>query len=416
MDLDVDIENITFPDVEVSARENVHPVSALMIQDETFSDEEMFVVQNASFDKESKKLVFERTTKSKSGKLWSTIDTRDMLPSKLSSIHRVTGDALDVSIAHMEEENAQLKEIIKELEETLMPPPILASPVAMIRPGKGLQENPEPSSRVKGISSLITATRHFVEQNIKKRMSLIVELWDMEKSFASLGLRIQNTKEYLNSDLKNDEGFYTDGVVMFTMKVSTMTEKTRKQENLPSLSRIKQLKSCWMERINVLKGLITQLTDLSRRKNEAYLKILDLDIVGTTIEVPDPKYLSNSMLMTRQHFEEKIEELKRTSAEKFDNMMEFTHDDIDSWLVEYTNKNEDIENILQNLSVDLREIEKELFNVKIKQEVIVAPLRDFIQEWLNNSIAKISEIPAEVVMTGNQTTTNKSIKEATTSK
>jgi hypothetical protein len=141
-----------------------------------------------------------------------------------------------------------------------------------------------------------------------------------------------------------------------------------------------------------------------------------LDIVGTTFEVPDPKYLSNSMLMTRQHFEEKIEELKRTSAEKFDNMIEFTHDDIDNWLVEYTNKNEDIENILQNLSVDLREIEKELFNVKIKQEVIIAPLRDFIQEWLNNSIAKISKIPAEVVMTGNQTTTNKSIKETTTSK
>jgi hypothetical protein len=71
-----------------------------------------------------------------------------------------------------------------------------------------------------------------------------------------------------------------------------------------------------------------------------------LDITRTTIEVPDPKYLSNSMLMTRQHFEEKIEELKRISTKKFDNMMEFTHDDIDIWLVEYTNKNEDIENIL----------------------------------------------------------------------
>jgi hypothetical protein len=111
-------------------------------------------------------------------------------------------------------------------------------------------------------------------------------------------------------------------------------------------------------------------------------------------------------------FEEHIEELKRTSVEKFVNMMESTHDDIDSWFVEYTNKNEDIENILQNLYVDLREIEKELFNVKIKKEVIVATLRDFIQEWLNTSITKISEILAEVVMTGNQTITNESIKEA----
>jgi hypothetical protein len=139
MDLDVDIENITFSNVEVSSRENVQHVSTLVIQDKTFPYEETFVVQNDSFDKEYKKLVFERTTKSKSGKLWYTIDNRDMLPSKLSSIHKFIGDALDVSITYMEEENAQLKERIKELEVTLMPPPILASPVAMICPGKGLQ-------------------------------------------------------------------------------------------------------------------------------------------------------------------------------------------------------------------------------------------------------------------------------------
>jgi hypothetical protein len=70
-------------------------------------------------------------------------------------------------------------------------------------------------------------------------MSLIFELWDMAKIFSSLGLRIHNTKEYLNSDLKNDEEFYTNGVVMFAMKVSTMTYKMRKKQNIPSSSRIK---------------------------------------------------------------------------------------------------------------------------------------------------------------------------------
>jgi hypothetical protein len=85
---------------------------------------------------------------------------------------------------------------------------------------------------------------------------------------------------------------------MFTTRVSTMTEQMRKQENVPSLSHIKQLKSCWIEQINVLKCLIAQLTELSRRKTKTYLKILDFDIARTTIEVPDPKYLSNSMLLT----------------------------------------------------------------------------------------------------------------------
>jgi hypothetical protein len=124
-----------------------------------------------------------------------------------------------------------------------------------------------------------------------------------------------------------------------------------------------------------------------------------LDIVGTTIEVSDPKFISNSMLMTRKQFEEQIEGLKKASTEKFDTMVEFTHDDIDNWLVEYTNKNEEIENTLQHLSIDYREVEHELFNIKVKQEVIVSPLRDYIKKWLNNSIAKISEISAEAVTT-----------------
>jgi len=105
-----------------------------------------------------------------------------------------------------------------------------------------------------------------------------------------------------------------------------------------------------------------------------------------------------------------------TSTEETDNMMEFTHDDIDSWFVEYTNKNYDYENILQNLFIDLREIDKKLLNIKIKQEIIVAPLRDFIQEWLNTSIANIFEIPTEEFMTNNPTTTNKNIKEVEASK
>jgi hypothetical protein len=77
----------------------------LVVQDEVFSDEETFSVHNVLFDRSSKKLTFERTSKNKKGKSRSTIDTKNMLSSKLSSIHKVTGDALDVSIINMEEEN-----------------------------------------------------------------------------------------------------------------------------------------------------------------------------------------------------------------------------------------------------------------------------------------------------------------------
>jgi len=89
---------------------------------------------------------------------------------------------------------------------------------------------------------------------------------------------------------------------------------------------------------------------------------------------------------------------------------------MDNWFVEYTNKNEDIETILQNLSIDHREFESELLNIKVKKEVTISPLREYIQEWLSKSIIKISEFPMEAVTTSHITATGKDIKGASTSK
>jgi hypothetical protein len=216
--------------------------------------------------------------------------------------------------------------------------------------------------------------------------------------------------------LKNDERLFTDGFAVFVEKVSTMTYHRRKQEDFPSHNRMKQLKACWVEMIKILKGLLNRLKELSWKKNEAYSKIIDLDIASTTIEVPDPSLILNSMIMSREKFEEQVENLNKSSTNKFDSVIEYTYNDIDNWLVEYTNKNEDIETILKNLSIDHREIESELLNIKVNQEVIVSPLREYIQEWLNMSIIKIYEFPTEVVTTDHLTTTNKYIKGSSTNK
>jgi hypothetical protein len=87
------------------------------------------------FYSESKKLIIEkRDVKNKKGKSRSEINLRNMHPSQISQIHRATGDALDNSISGLETENVMLKERIKELEGTLMPLPLFATPLAMIGP------------------------------------------------------------------------------------------------------------------------------------------------------------------------------------------------------------------------------------------------------------------------------------------
>jgi len=83
------------------------------------------------------------------------------------------------------------------------------------------------------------------------------------KFVSSLGIRIQNNKEYLKAYLTNYEEFLIDGVFMFREKVSSMMDHRRKHEDFPSQKHMKQLKDCWVERINTLKGLLSQLKELS---------------------------------------------------------------------------------------------------------------------------------------------------------
>jgi hypothetical protein len=78
-----------------------------------------------------------------------------------------------------------------------------------------------------------------MENNIKKRMARITEAWEISKSMISFGSRAHAFLEYLQADLKNEEGFYLDVVVPFGIKVTNMSDLKRREENLPSQSQIK---------------------------------------------------------------------------------------------------------------------------------------------------------------------------------
>jgi hypothetical protein len=93
---------------------------------------------------------------------------------------------------------------------------VLASPFAIIGPTT-------PAAKLKGSSSLLTSSSGYVEKNIKKRMELIIEAWNMSKSMVSFGTRAHSFHEYLQAYLKNEEGFYLDAVIPFDFKVTNMT-------------------------------------------------------------------------------------------------------------------------------------------------------------------------------------------------
>jgi hypothetical protein len=54
-------------------------------------------------------------------------------------------------------------------------------------------------------------------------------------------------------------------------------------------------------------------------------------------------------------------------------------------------KNKDIEEYLQNISIDPRDFEAKLFNIKIRHEINVAPMRSYIEEWFKKVVDKLTD-------------------------
>jgi hypothetical protein len=62
-------------------------------------------------------------------------------------------------------------------------------------------------------------------------------------------------------------------------------------------------------------------------------------------------------------------------------------------------------------------LENELFETKTRQEITVAPMREYIEHWLRNSLVKITEIDQqEVDNTVKPPPTQQPIKETSTSR
>jgi hypothetical protein len=142
-----------------------------------------------------------------------------------------------------------------------------------------------PATKLKGSASLLTSTRGYVEKNINIRMELITEAWEMSKNMVSFGTRVHDFHEYLQEDLNNEQGFYLNTVLPFGVKVTSMTEFRRIQEDLPSLDRIDQLNGCWKEKVKNLNDIVQACGQAISRRDKLFKKLTEIDLAASTNEV-----------------------------------------------------------------------------------------------------------------------------------
>jgi hypothetical protein len=160
----------------------------------------------------------------------------------------------------------------------------------------------------------------------------------LENNFVSLGSRITNFKQYLQVDIENDEELYKGVVSTFFAKVSSVSELQRKEEDMPAPIRIKKLKSCWIKRVKCLREMLVDCDNISAKKGDLYLKLIELDLVGSTGDVENSHLILDSMFMSKEQFEEKVELLKTASTKRFNNLTEYSKLEVESWLVSYVKK------------------------------------------------------------------------------
>jgi hypothetical protein len=98
-------------------------------------------------------------------------------------------------------------------------------------------------------------------------------------------------------------------------------------------------------------------------------------------------------------FNDFVSVFKGLSFEKFYGIIEYDENALDNWLVDYSVKNQDIEEILHGISIDLHDLEGELFNIKIRHEINVAPMKRYIEEWFKKAIDKLTNEGQEAVET-----------------
>jgi len=112
-----------------------------------------------------------------------------------------------------------------------------------------------------------------------------------------------------------------------------------------------------------------------------------------------PNLLMDTILMSKNQLLDELEALKVAWVSEFTDSIELSEDEIERWLVWYNNENDDIDDTFNQLGIYLREMENELFEINTNHDIMVAPMREYIEEWLRKSIINITKIDQQEVVT-----------------
>lgn len=104
---------------------------------------------------------------------------------------------------------------------------------------------------------------------------MISEAFEVLENGHKIGTCIHSFKEYLASYINHDEEFYVGFISTFVAKVTSLTNKSMKNEYFPSNFKIKQIQAGQKGRIDIMKSLKEKCSPLKGKKSATFFKITD---------------------------------------------------------------------------------------------------------------------------------------------
>jgi hypothetical protein len=101
-----------------------------------------------------------------------------------------------------------------------------------------------------------------------------------------------------------------------------------------------------------LNNIVQACNETILKREELFKRPTETYLAGDTNKVQDPKLILNSLFLTKQQVDEQVEIFKGLSVEFFYVILEYNEDEIDNSLVDYSMKNQDIEEVVHGVSLD----------------------------------------------------------------
>jgi hypothetical protein len=81
--------------------------------------------------------------------------------------------------------------------------------------------------------------------------------------------------------------------------------------------------------------------------------------------------------------------MKTSLANDFDSLKEFGDEELKQWLVTFVNNNEDHFSVIDQVQLECKEVEEDIFTLRVKQEITIGPIKGYIDDWVKKAMEQI---------------------------